>query len=1127
MKRRVEPGADPLAAKPSQQASVLPVALLRVPLASSARFLSLSQSSDWQQDLMHFFQSPLLRRALRAKSPAMWAAMQRQIVSGLPLSEDLLITLHRYFARVTTRSTPLQLLAGIAAATLGPFTQLRIAPIAEARVHVMPSWGSVLAITRDLVKHSAVRERMRFRFNESAMQRGGVLCYFTDQQPDGLKTQTPRYRVACLRLDKPLRAILSRAASNQVWSWTELTERLQSEAPDTTRETADAYVLDLLESGVLLDSLQPASLGERPERTLHAWAEGEPALSGLAADSQALLQITDRALPVADPSFDRAWDALEGHPWLATRSEQPDGRSKALRAGTNQQAVLRVSIQAGGLPADLVQQVADCIARTPFLWQLVRSPYYAAICDLFAEGTMGSRLPLMDVVFRIAKGGNLDDMRPLFNGQRLAPTASQQQTLLDRCVVQKLFDADLHGFEHIELPLSDLANALREHVPPFSQRPTIVEGMLRFVVLKGRPRVIASGFTPQVGRYGNRFLHWDRDDPMLRQQRDLWRQQEQDLAPCILAEITSGGGGRLRDLSQRPMTFRYQIVADGQPSVSAEFQIPISELSVTMSPLGPMLFWERRGVPVVARQGSALVPEAFSALVQVLQALDPQSMVWGLPIHSQQLPTRTARICIGDVILRPQSWFLPPNLQHVLAQPRKDRDDVALRSLITAWRARYGVPRIVRLGDAEHNAVDLDGPMALFELASMVEDQRFWVQEEFLHEGSIVVGPDGPLVAESVVQLRLPSQSEDAGPGRAQRHPNRARKPASGSQAEPTPAAASAFSTWPPSGGLCETSALRKAHVFPPGSPWLYLKLYYGAGLGSEEATRAFFDDHLLGRFVARLINECERQDLLSEFHFVRYADPEAHLRLRLRPCRLSSLQLLDRLSERIAAELHDGALAHFEVATYEREVDRYGGPALIAAAEQLFTADSRLCLRVLAAYYRDQLDHERDVRILVPVRALHTLYRAFGFDLAQRRQLFWALREQREADRSLRSAHDPLHKSALDATYRRYAKPLHDLVGSCEGLSASPPPDLACLHHRDIAPAFAAYEQSVQRVAATYHAAAAQSALSRPLHDILASLFHMHCNRLLGNHRLEHQVLCLAQRAAEAVLARSAKPSR
>src|SRR5262249_53168952 len=77
----------------------------------------------------------------------------------------------------------------------------------------------------------------------------------------------------------------------------------------------------------------------------------------------------------------------------------------------------------------------------------------------------------------------------------------------------------------------------------------------------------------------------------------------------------------------------------------------------------------------------------------------------------------------------------------------------------------------------------------------------------------------------------------------------------------------------------------------------------------------------------------------------------EPHLRLRLHgePRRLAAHVLPD-LAERFAPLVADGRIARWQLDTYVREVERYGGERGIVLAERLFGVDSMSVLAMLAA---------------------------------------------------------------------------------------------------------------------------------------------------------------------------------
>src|SRR5687768_771394 len=103
---------------------------------------------------------------------------------------------------------------------------------------------------------------------------------------------------------------------------------------------------------------------------------------------------------------------------------------------------------------------------------------------------------------------------------------------------------------------------------------------------------------------------------------------------------------------------------------------------------------------------------------------------------------------------------------------------------------------------------------------------------------------------------------------------------------------------------------------FLPGSSWLFLKLYTGMATADE----------LLRDYLAPAIRAAIEQQLATGWFFIRYGDPDWHIRLRFTgdPHRLTS-ELLPFLHRALAPASEAGLLWRIVVDTYEREVERYG----------------------------------------------------------------------------------------------------------------------------------------------------------------------------------------------------------
>ena len=187
----------------------------------------------------------------------------------------------------------------------------------------------------------------------------------------------------------------------------------------------------------------------------------------------------------------------------------------------------------------------------------------------------------------------------------------------------------------------------------------------------------------------------------------------------------------------------------------------------------------------------------------------------------------------------------------------------------------------------------------------------------------------------------------------------------------------------------CRAERCRNIHAtgrvrrsFPPGSEWLYAKLYAGP------ATL----DQLLRDVIRPIVEAVSRTGAVDRWFFVRYGDPDWHLRVRFhgQPARLHD-EVLPALQAAAAPLLDDGRLWRFQLDTYEREVERYGGIEGIELAERLFHADSEA---VLALAGRLSEDARGDVRWRLALLGMDRLLADLGFDLDTRRRVIRQARD-------------------------------------------------------------------------------------------------------------------------------------
>jgi thiopeptide-type bacteriocin biosynthesis protein len=407
---------------------------------------------------------------------------------------------------------------------------------------------------------------------------------------------------------------------------------------------------------------------------------------------------------------------------------------------------------------------------------------------------------------------------------------------------------------------------------------------------------------------------------------------------------------------------------------------------------------------------------------------------WGPADNLPVLP----RVQSGRVVLELARWQFKPRRSARREDRRADLRRFA--DELADFRARWAVPARVYVGTVDNRLLlDLDQesdveqlhreaatgpgvPLRLYEAVPDLDDA--WLP-----------GPQGGYLSEIVVPLVLrPPASSTTTPGVDSRPPRVALQPAT-----------------------------VRDRLRSPGSDWLFAKFY-----GPRER-----ENELLTGPLADLCGMTEASGLAPSWFFLRYADPEPHLRARWHgDPELLLRQLLPHLSDVAQALIEAGALTRFALDTYERELDRYGGPAGLDMCERIFHADSRAVLQLLALPPGPDSDLTE-----LTVRSIDSLLAGLGLDPAARLAFYV---------RQTSSIEDETTRRRAGEDYRERKTRLRALLG---GTRSDPVADI-----------LAARESVLADAAEELNRLDAAGLLSGPVGNLYPSLVHMHVNRLAGS---------------------------
>jgi thiopeptide-type bacteriocin biosynthesis protein len=967
---------------------------------------------------------PRIRRALAIGSADLLDAIERRQATSRDKARAE-TKLARYLIRMSTRPTPFGAFAAVTLAGWGDRTTLSLREDRDY-IRTRPDMGWLAGLCQALDSDAAIRAESLWMVNARAVERNGRLCLADDVT-----------RTGSVRLTTAVREAL-RAARPPI-SHAKLREHLL-EHTSGSPEQVDRLLTQLWRRRILVTDLTPRLTTASPaadlqrrlsERASCAKTAGE--LAGLLAD----MSNFDQSPPAEAPSLLRriARRARALHP-AAGPVIQTDMARPA--AGS------RVNAQVGD----------ECVRAAELLLRMSPEPLGSA--DLHAHRRAfimrygHERLvPLLEALDEHTGIG------PLGHAHGPGPGVSPQQAASRAAGLVDLALSAIRDNQHVVELTDAKIEALQRSAPPALAAPisldlsafvvsTSAQAVDRgdFLVVVG-PNLGASSAGRSLGRFAD--LLAPHGPAALRRLGDA--ECRADPGASLAAEVVyMPTSHRSANVVVRPAAHDHEIVFDCLPGLPEHQVISLDDILVGVRDDHFYLWSRSLGSRIRPTARHMLNPHRAPALCRFLDEVSRDGAAqfapfdWGAAAGFPFLP----RVQRGRVVLAPARWLLRLDID---VPDRWAEDSAAFATYLASWRKAWSVPARAYLTVADNRLLlDLDDPGQVEQLRV---EARSATTDALLFQEALpditdawVPGTCGFFMSEVVVPLVLRGKpatvSKGAGPVR------------------------------PASQRIGSVITFRD-RARPPGSDWLFAKFYCDRGQ----------EDGLLTGPLLELCQMAEISGLAQQWFFLRYADPDTHLRLRWKgePETLTR-HLLPEILRFTSALISDGAISRLAIDTYDREIERYGGQEGTDLSEEIFYADSRAVMRLVAL--RSSKDHPHDLTELI---ALTTDGLLEGLGLSVSERLSWYTRQVTAfADTGLR------RQAGED--YRARQKRLRALLGGPAGPGLLSDEVAEILRERRIA---------LTAAAARLAALEAAGRLETPRDVLCSSYVHLHCNRLLG----------------------------
>ncbi|WP_138991351.1 lantibiotic dehydratase [Larkinella sp. C7] len=1016
-------------------------AFVRVPLAGFAAI----DNPDWAK-LSQQLQNPAFLEALYIASPALYVEAIQFDFSRQPdeKSRRVLYSLIKYLSRYATRCTPFGLFGGFATTPIeATNSNIRIADTVSLKRVVRLDMNYLCALAQDLEKHPDVKPYLRFFPNSSLYEINDQYRYVTYRYDKGQRV----HHLSSAEKSAYLAAVLEQSRAG-VRAESLSTVLISDEISE---DDARDFVESVIDAQLLVSELEPSLTGENFLVQILTILQtiGSQHPSDEIARIVALLQeVTVDLKTLESGEHETSIDLLSQVEHKLSHLSTPFDRKVLFQIDTY------LPTLSGPLNRGLLNKL---VAKIPTLLKLTPTSE-GALDDFrnrFTEKYEGEEIPLVVALDpEIGIGFPADqepfDDSPLVDGVTAGASAKARKTWTvapeQAFLFRKVAEAQLHRTARIAITEEDLLaiEPARPNLPPTNA------AMFSVIRENGREMLVLNSFggttgTSLLGRFGH-------TDPTILDLIQQISDAEDAIRPdVIFADIIHLPEARTGNIIIRPQLKNYQIPYLGKASVDAEHQIPVTDLMIRVV-----------GNRVVLRSKSlnkVIVPQLSNAhhyaqtnsldVYHFLCALQNQAIrPWlGLsmgPVNS--VFVYIPRIVLDNIVLSEARWNCRAQQVKPLVTAFKKADWSRLKTEIDRWRDQYGIPRHICLLDYDNELyVDLENRWLAETFVNEIKSQDQFQIKEFLFRADNAVTHS--LAGWHTNQFVVAFKNEPDVPRMDIPRMDVPRMVAKLSADKPK---------------------LDVSRKFFAGSEWLYYKIY--TGIKTADAILTTVLHPLAERFTER--------GWTDQFFFIRYGDPQFHIRFRfhiLNPVFLGTI--IQELHDALAPYVATNVITAIKNDTYNRELERYGRNS-IDAVENYFHRDSQTILNFLSLIEGAEGE---ECRWRFGMKLIDTMLDEIGFDLKQKLDFV----DEKAAQFGQEFGYNSVLKKQLDTRFKEIETAIMELWAETNE------------DHRFFYDLNQQHRETLRPFIQTILQLKEQNQLEIPLTSLLGSLIHMTTNRL------------------------------
>jgi len=1048
--------------------------MTRIPLFSINDYLNLfDDKPQLDECLKKAFSNSVLKEALAVASKDLHAAIDNnKFDSDSKSADQIRSSLIKYFIRLSTRPTPFGLFSGISIGQFGEETNITVSESHNHTKRTRPDMEWVYGLIKTIESNKNIRDSLRVKFNDFTYVNGNRI-----EMPNKTflqhveSTDNTRELSASIRYTSQVKLIDEKY--NNFHPLSNILAHITSLNPTVQAARIENFLSQLIENEYLLSELRP------PLTNTDMLGYVIRILDEIKGNNE----VDDYVLKLKEIQKNiEVYNRIGLGGGLETYNKIIRLQSELYKCKNYLQIDMKTHTKSNILDINLkneLERFAEAMLRlaSPDVVTDEMAHYKELFLERYGYSAEVPVLELLDIDKGLGAPihHDINVINRPFSKQPKPAKEERLKTIIER----KSMLALREGKNAIEITNEDIDNvcegeAQSNGVNPMDYHQSFELYLLAHPKATGKDDKNNPCFTiapmPMSDSFGKSFGRFS--DMLTKEELTLLNQgfkMQKDLLPeYIIAEITElPSTGRTSNISINNSDYDYQIPLITNPC-EGKHMLSIRDLFIGIDRASDQFFVKSRSlgkkviVTMTCMMNLLFGSNALRFLREISMARKfdiTKSIISVLRSNFEYSP----RVTYGKVIIRPETWQISRRIFGVEGG-EKGNGKNDFEQKFALYRQRWGIPKHVFMNEGDNRLMlDLDNSAHRDELYNAIKKTGlFTVTLTELgcdFDDYATKGVDGSnYVTEIVVPFFLAINSAKGN-----------KKTIENADIPKTLSDISAN---------CLKLDRNKLMLLPGNDSWLYYKLYGCSKRQNELIT-------ITNESLEKIVTE----GVAQQYFFIRYFDPEPHLRIRIQPTLNKTPDLFVRISRWLESLYADGLVSKAVSDSYVRETERYGGPSLIEYAENYFCKDSKLVMNLLTMHRYGDSRLNMDI---VGVSFIISALEAFGLSL-----------EEQEAVLNSQSDNKAYRKE-FQNNRRIYMRAVDSSDDWFEIRSFVNYPEVYDLININ--------SHQLRTFASAVYVSDKHGELTNSVKGIMQSVIHMFCNRLIGNNAWERKIYALAR---------------